>query len=143
MNPTSQSIRHEAEKNFPSTSEFHFPGMDQVLESANQNDEKILTSSCLELVPKDQMAPKLKFILSNGNRYTFPYAYVLRTEYDVEGVLSIFTSEKEIIIHGRGLDYIEDRLYENQVKCIKEMKHSLRNGQSQIFVEQVTIKDRM
>jgi hypothetical protein len=34
MSETSQSFRHEAEKIFTSTSEFHFPGMDQVLESA-------------------------------------------------------------------------------------------------------------
>ncbi len=30
------------------------------------------------------------------------------------------TSEKEIVIEGRGLDYLEGRLYDNQVVWIRE-----------------------
>ena len=142
MNPTSQSFQQEAEKKFPSTSDFHFPGMDHTPETANQNNVETLSSNCLELVAKDQMAPKLKFILSNGNRYTFPYAYIVRIEYDVQGVLSVFTSEKEIAIYGQGLDFVEDRLYDNQVKWIKEAKQNLNINQAKILVKSIEIKDR-
>lgn len=143
MSQTSQSFRHEAEKTSTSTSEFHFPGMDQVLESANQNEQETIQSdACFELVAKDQIAPKLKFIFKNGNRCTIPYAYLLRTEFDMAGILSLFTSDKEIVIEGRGLDFLEDRLYENQVVWIRESKASFDSGQDRVFVKGIEVRDR-
>mgnify|MGYP006287955221 FL=1 len=142
MNPTSQSFRHEAEKTFTSTSEFHFPGMEQGLASANENAPETLVNSCFELVPKGQMAPKLKLIFKNGNRCTFPYAYLLRTEYDTNGILTLFTSEKEIVIEGRGLDFIEDMLYGNQVKWIQESLATLDVIQEKVFIKGMEIRER-
>lgn len=143
MSETFQSFRHEAEKKFTSTSEFHFPAMDKVLESANQNEqEAVLQEDCFELVPKDEMAPKLKFIFRNGNRCTIPYTYLIRTEFDMAGTLSLFTSEKEIVIEGRGLDYLEDRLYDNQVVWIRESKQAFDSGQDRVFVRRIEIIDR-
>jgi hypothetical protein len=64
MSETSQSFRHEAEKIFTSTSEFHFPGMDQVLESANQNgQETVQSDACFELLPKDEMSTQAQIHL--------------------------------------------------------------------------------
>jgi hypothetical protein len=117
--------------------------MDQVLESANQNDqEAVRQEDCFELVPKDEMAPKLKFIFRNGNRCTIPYTYLIRTEFDMAGTLSLFTSEKEIVIEGRGLDYLEDRLYDNQVVWIRESKQAFDSGQDWVFVKGIEVRDR-
>jgi hypothetical protein len=144
MSETSQSFRHEAEKIFTSTSEFHFPGMDQVLESANQNgQETVQSDACFELLPKDERAPKLKFIFRNGNRCTIPYAYFLRTEFDMAGTLSLFTSEKEIVIEGRGLDFLEERLYDNQMVWIRESKGTFDSGQDRVFVKGIKVRNRL
>jgi hypothetical protein len=117
--------------------------MDQVLESANENEQETVQSdACFELMPKDEMAPKLKFIFRNGNRCTIPYAYFLRMEFDIEGILYLFTTEKEVVIEGRGLDYLEDRLYDNQVVWIRESKGALDAGQSRVFVKRVEVWDR-
>ena len=142
MNQPSEFFHQKAQKSFTSTSEFHFPGMDKVLESANENKLEPLIEACYELVPKDQMAPKLKFIFKNGNRCTFPYAYFLRTEFDASGILYLFTSEKEIIIEGRGLDYIEEMLYENQVKWIRESNLSLDPKLDRVFVKGIEVRER-
>ncbi|WP_367389091.1 hypothetical protein [Lewinella sp. LCG006] len=120
MSLNSQSLSQEADKIFPSTSDFHFPGMSQSLRSVNENEDPGLLHGCYELVPKGELAPKLKLVFKNGNRCTFPYAYLLRTEFDVQGTLTVFTSEKVIVIHGRGLDELENRLYDSQVKWISE-----------------------
>ena len=142
MSKTSQSFRQEAEKDYKSTSEFHFPGIDQELESANQNDQEQKIDSCYELMPKGEKAPKLKLIFKNGNRCTFPYAYLLRIEFNVDGFLYIYTSEKEIAIEGRGLDHLEDRLYDNQVKWIRESRLSFDIKQGQVFVKSVEVRER-
>ncbi len=143
MSQTSQSFRQEAEKTSTSTSEFHFPGMDQELESANQNkQEAVQLDACFELMPKEEMAPKLKFIFRNGNRCTIPYAYLLRTEFDMAGTLFLFTTEKEIVIEGRRLDYLEEMLYENQVKWIRESNLSFDPSRDRVFVTGIEVRDR-
>ncbi len=143
MNETSQSFQQEAEKIFTSTSECHFPGMDQVLESANQNEQEAsLQEACFELLPKDEMAPKLKFIFRNGNRCTIPYAYLLRVEFDVAGVLSLFTSEKEIVIKGRGLGFLEDWLYDNQVIWVRESNITVDLGRDKVFIKSIELRKR-
>lgn len=143
MSPNSQSLSKEADKIFPSTSDFHFPGMDQSPPHlANENEASAPTYSCYELMPKDELAPKLKLVFKNGNRCTFPYAYLLRIEYDVNGTLSVFTSDKEIIIQGRGLDELEDRLYDNQVKWISESQQSFDVRSEKVFVKEIEVRDR-
>ncbi len=50
------------------------------------------------------------------------------TNYDMNGILSIFTPEKEIVIEGRDLNYIGKMLYKNMVKWIRESGLSFDPG---------------
>lgn len=88
------------------------------------------------------MTPKLKFIFRNDNRCTIPYTYLIRTEFNMAGFLSLFSSEKEIVIEGRGLDYLEDRLYDNQVVWIRESKQAFDSGQDRVLVRGIEVRDR-
>ncbi|MEM6628840.1 MAG: hypothetical protein AAF694_04175 [Bacteroidota bacterium] len=116
--------------------------MDQSLESANQNSRSATTSPCVGLAPENHRAPKLRLIFKNGNRCTIPYAYFLRTEYNSEGSLSLFTVEKEVVIQGRGLDLLEDWLYDNHVVWIKE-SHVVFDGSAEpIYVSGIEVKER-
>ncbi len=126
-----------------SATDFNILEKDQLHITANENmGPPPQEDACLELEIKDSPAVKLRLELKNGNRCFFPYAYMLRAEYDTKGVLTIFTSEQEIIIKGRGLDYIEDRLYDSQVKSIKESRISMDSGQGAVFVNSIEIFDR-
>ncbi|MEO0686347.1 MAG: hypothetical protein AAFY76_15250, partial [Cyanobacteria bacterium J06649_11] len=120
----------------------HFPGMDESHRTANENEKSVPIHNCYELAPKGELAPKLKLIFKSGNRCTFPYAYLLRTEYDVQGILSVFTADKEIIIRGRGLDELEDRLYDNQVKWISESQKPFDTNSERVFVKSIEVKDK-
>ena len=142
MNQTSHSFRQEAEKKFTSNTDLYFPGMDQSMESANQNSKSATASPCIGLAPENHRAPKLKLIFKNGNRCTIPYAYFLRTEYNSEGSLSLFTMELEVLIEGRGLDLLEDWLYDNQVIWVKESHVAFDRSTEPVYVEGIEVRER-
>ena len=97
----------------------------------------------VELVKEGQVANKLRLEFANGNRFFFSYAYMLHVEYlNSEGTLKLYTAQKEIIIKGRGLDQIEQLLYDNGVKSIKESKIALVKEKSMLFVKSIEVVDR-
>jgi hypothetical protein len=59
------------------------------------------------------------------------------------GTLSLFTSEKEIVIEGRGLDFLEERLYDNQMVWIRESKGTFDSGQDRVFVKGIKVRNRL
>ena len=143
MSETSEFFRQEAEENFTPNSDFHFPGMDNELESFNhKGQEGSVQERCFQLLPEGQMAHKLRLIFKNGDRCTFPYAYILRTKFNIEGRLSLFTSDLEVVVEGRGLDYLEDLLFLNQVVCILEDKGTLDLNRDRVYVKEIVILNR-
>ncbi|MFM9949442.1 MAG: hypothetical protein ACKV1O_16010 [Saprospiraceae bacterium] len=108
-------------------SEFDLPSLEHPFESANENSPALSDKaplSCVGLAGSGRNAHKLKLIFKNGNRHSFPYAYMSEVEFDVEGKLTILTSDREITIEGRGLDVLEEWLFENKVVWIKEDNRS-------------------
>lgn len=100
-------------------------------------------NSFTELAAEDEKAFKLRLEFANGNRFFFAYAYMLHVEYlNTEGVLKIYTAEKEIAIKGRGLDRIEEQLYDNRLKLIRESKIALVKEKTMIFVKSIEVNDR-
>jgi len=126
-----------------SDTDVKIPKKDQLLETANENMIPFPGSSpCFELGPEDKPTAKLRLLWKDGNRCFFPYAYMLRAEFQAEGILTIYTSEQEIVIKGRGLDHIEDLLYESQVRSIQESKVTFDAGNGPVFVSSIEIVDR-
>ncbi|MEM6395911.1 MAG: hypothetical protein AAF741_06155 [Bacteroidota bacterium] len=125
-------------------SDFHFPGIDKQSKSkvASLNKDDALIQRCYALVPKDETSPKLSLIFRNGNRCTIPYAYIIRSVYDVKGMLSLFTTDIEIQITGRGLDKIDNWLAVNQLKWIKQHVVAIDPQTDKVFITNIEIKDR-
>lgn len=118
-------------------------GKERIRETANQNMVPSSDlSACLELETEDKPAAKLRLVWKDGRRSFFPYAYVLRTEFQPDGVLTIVTSELEIVIKGRGLDYVEECLYETKVKSIRESKVTLDSGRGSVYVASIEVRER-
>ena len=126
-------------------SEFDLPNLDAPFESANENNPSLNINnvpSCIGIAESGRIAYKLKLIFKNGNRCFFPYAYISEVAFDVEGRLTILTSEREIIIEGRGLDNLEEWLFESRVKWVKEDNRSIDPHVEGIFVKKIEIEDR-
>lgn len=125
-------------------SEFHFPGLDKGTTSqapSSANDDNLI-HRCYELVPKGETSLKLSFHFRNGNRCTIPYAYIVRTEYKAEGVLTFFTHDIQIAISGRGLAKIDNWLAENQLKWIKQHAVAIDPQYDDVFISDIQMKDR-
>jgi len=122
-------------------SEFDLPDLDHPLESANEN-APAPAFSCVGIAESGRMAYKLKLIFKNGNRYFFPYAYMSEVNFEAEGRLIIRTSEREIIIEGRGLDNLEEWLFESRVAWVKEDNRSIDPHEEGIFISKIEVNDR-
>ncbi|MEL6717321.1 MAG: hypothetical protein AAFP82_01255 [Bacteroidota bacterium] len=97
----------------------------------------------IELAVEGETAAKLRLEFANGNRFFFPYAYMLQVEYiNTKGELKLYTAQKEITIKGRGLDQLEELLYDNVVKTIKQSKIALVKEKSMLFVKSIEVVDR-
>jgi hypothetical protein len=142
MSETLNSFQQNAEATFKSNGDFHFPGFDQPLESANENEPDSLSYPCLQLVPKGETSPRLKFVFKNGHRIAIPYIYILRVEFDPAGKLSIITAKQTFVIEGRGLDFLEERLFEGQLVAIKESKSTFDPGQYLVYLKRIEVRDR-
>ncbi|MEM9885985.1 MAG: hypothetical protein AAF849_08840 [Bacteroidota bacterium] len=100
-------------------------------------------NALIELAIEGETAAKLRLEFANGNRFFFPYAYMLQVEYiNTKGELKLYTAQKEITIKGRGLDQLEELLYENMVKTIKQSKIALVKEKSMLFVKSIEVVDR-
>lgn len=144
MNPPLLSLVPKNHKLRTLKSEFHFPGFDRHSEAkspAPTNDDALI-QRCYALVPKGEMALKLSVIFRNGSRCTIPYAYLIRTTYDVKGELSLFTSDQEITISGRGLDKIDDWLAVNQLQWVKQHVVNIDPQSDNVFIANIKVKDR-
>lgn len=113
-------------------------------ETANENMHPPLDASDLiELAQDGKVAAKLRLEFANGNRLFFPYAYMLQVEYlNTLGELKLYTAEKEITIKGRGLDQLEELLYDNVVKTIKQSQIALVKKKSMLFVKSIEVENR-
>ncbi len=140
MSDTQASFQQNAEATFKSNGDFHFPGLDQNLESANENEPDKLCYPCLQLVPKGETSPRLKFVFKNGHRVAIPYIYILRVEFDPVGKLSIITAKQTFVIEGRGLDFLEERLFDGQVVAIKESKSTFDANLDPLFLKTIDIQ---
>ena len=115
----------------------------KLVETANENMVPFTGGhSFTELEEDDRPALKIRLEFKNGNRYFFPYAYLTAVEYDVTGMLKLYTSEKEILITGRGLHEIEEHLYDNRIKVIKESKLNFPNSEKGLYIKSIEINDR-
>ncbi len=123
-------------------SEFDLPDFEQSFDVANQNNPSSQGSPCVGIEEAGRRAHKLKLIFKNGNRHSFPYAYMSEVIFDVEGKITILTSEREIIIEGRGLDNLEEWIFESRVKWVKEDNRSFDPHEEGIFINTIEVKDR-
>ncbi len=126
-------------------SEFDLPNLDQPFESANENDPAlsgVRSFSCVGIAESGRIAYKLKLIFKNGNRHFFPYAYMSEVAFDIEGRLTILTSEREIVIEGRGLDNLEEWIFESRVTWVKEDNRSFDPHEEGMFVRRIEVRDR-
>ncbi|MEM8527830.1 MAG: hypothetical protein AAGG68_24525, partial [Bacteroidota bacterium] len=113
-------------------------------DTANENMHPPLDENgFVELAEDGKVAAKLRLEFANGNRFFFPYAYMLQVEYiNTKGELKLYTAQKEITIKGRGLDQLEELLYDNVVKTIKQSKIALVKEKSLLFVRSIEVVDR-
>ena len=126
-------------------SEFDLPNLDQPFHSANENYPSLSKPhgfSCIGIAESGRIAYKLKLIFRNGNRVFFPYAYISEVAFDVEGRLTLLTSEREIIIEGRGLDNLEEWIFESRLKWVKEDNRSFDPHEEGIFVRRIEVRGR-
>lgn len=126
-------------------SEFDLPDLSQPFENANENNPTSVNSDplpCVGFESAGRNAHKLKLIFKNGDRRFFPYAYISEVAFDAEGKVTILTSEREIIIEGRGLDNLEEWLFESKVRWVKEDNRSFDPFEENIFVAKIEVKDR-
>lgn len=101
------------------------------------------TSEFIELAEEGKIAAKLRLKFANGNRLFFPYAYMHHVEYlNSDGTIKLFTGDKEIIIKGRGLDQLEELIYDNVIKTIRESKIALVKEKSMLFIKSIEVFDR-
>jgi hypothetical protein len=138
-------LKQTAQEAMSQVSEFDLPNLDQPFESANENDPALSGAqsfSCVGIAESGRIAYKLKLILKNGNRHFFPYAYMSEVAFDIEGRLTILTSEREIIIEGRGLDILEEWIFESRVKWVKEDNRSIDPLEEGVFVRRIEVKKR-
>lgn len=144
MNPPVLKLVPKSYKLPTLKSDFHFPGIDRQSKSnvVSQNKDDALIQRCYALVPKGEISPKLSLIFRNGNRCTVPYAYIIRSIYDVKGILALFTTDIEIQITGRGLDKIDAWLAVNQVMWIKQHAVTIDPQTDKVFITNIEIKDR-
>ncbi len=125
--------------------EFDLPSLDQPFHSANENDPppaNMQHFSCVGIAESGRSDYKLKLIFRNGNRRSFPYAYISEVAFDVEGRFTILTSEREIIIEGRGLDNLEEWIFESRVKWLKEDNRSFDPHEEGVFVGRIEVRGR-
>jgi len=138
-------LRPQARQAMSQVSEFDLPDLSQPFENANENYPKLPVGehfSCVGLESAGRNAYKLKLIFKNGDRRFFPYAYISEVGFDVEGKLTILTAEREIIIEGRGLDALEEWLFESKVRWVKEDNRSIDPYEENIFVAKIEVRDR-
>lgn len=102
-----------------------------------------LSFTLMELSEEGERVLNLRLELANGNRFFFPYAYLIQVEYlNSEGALKLYTAEKEIIITGRGLDQVEECLYNNEIKTLKESKIALIQDKNAVFIKSINVTNR-
>jgi len=138
-------LKQAAREAMSQVSEFDLPNLDHPFESANENYPAVDSGdkpSCVGFEESGRIAYKLKFILKNGNRHFFPYAYISEVAFDIEGRLTILTSEREIIIEGRGLDNLEEWVFESRVKWVKEDNRSFDPHEEGIFISGIEVKTK-
>ena len=135
-------LKRTAQEAMSQASEFDLPNLDQPLESANENNpatDYTDSSSCVGIEESGRIAYKLKLIFKNGNRHFFPYAYISEVAFDIEGRLTILTSEREIVIEGRGLDNLEEWIFESRVKWVKEDNRSFDPHEEGVFISSIQV----
>lgn len=120
------------------------PSIDADFTSANENTPPppVQKLSAVGLEVMGKQAQKLRFILKNGNRHVFSYAFIVEVIFEVEGCLSIYTSEREIIILGRGLDKVEEWIFESRVTWIREDARSFDPQDEEVFVAKIEVNKR-
>lgn len=62
--------------------------------------------------------------------------------FDVEGCLTILTSEREIVIEGNGLDNLEEWIFESRVTWVKEDNRSFDPHEEGVFVRRIEVRGR-
>ena len=62
--------------------------------------------------------------------------------FDVEGKITILTSEREIIIEGCGLGNLEKWIFENKIRWIKEDNWSFDPCEEGVFVGRTEVRGR-
>ena len=142
---TSSPLKSKARQAMSQVSEFDLPDLSQPFDTANENNPapaKTEGFTCVGLEQAGRIAYKLKLIFKNGNRHFFPYAYISEVAFDVEGKLTILTSEREIVIEGRGLDALEEWLFESKVKWVKEDNRSFDPFEEGVFVGRIEVRER-
>ena len=110
---------------------------------AHPGREKERYGPLVLLADTGESAKRLRFLLTDGQVFSMPYAYLPVYHLTTEQDLVIKTSDVEILIRGRGLNLLEELLSMEQVVGLHEATTSIDDYQHDIFVSKIEIEGRL